>query len=405
MSSLEGPLPRGRQKERPVIQVAKKIRFSRGKRCKGQSTSGVGANSETQCCDAPRLCCGDGSSGGSSAVVGASGPSVVRCVPGVFAAILEYVGPESVAAVVGPVSRTWLCCTICHPCVFREPLTAWWKSTEAALKAQMRVSQGLPQEIAGTLDEPGEMGQEQGNDAAAHTPESLTTSSKEVTDYLLEKIQFSQLLAPVFPELLRRLQQVVVLHSWVARRQQVSAAGCCDGTLMPAMTAAALAERTVMSTRETEEARVRVELLCGILQKLGASLDQGREGQRVRVWADRMASRVAAALMSEGLAEELTRHVEQVATLLRRFEETAGRLLAFALPFNVALRARALRGSGTDPSTDPILQTLQSELLRLHCNIPPALREELQHLGCSKQPPPAASMCRDIQCHLQSIWT
>lgn len=328
---------------------------SDGRRCKRQSNSGAGTNSETRCCDALRQRCGD--SGGASAVVGAFGPSVVRCVPGVFATILEYVGPESVAAVVGPVSRTWLCCTICHPCAFREPLSAWWKSTEAALKAQMRVSQGLPQEIAGTLDEPGDVGQEQGSNVAEQTPESLTTSSKEVTDYLLEKIQFSQLLAPVFPELLRRLQQVVVLHSWVARRQQVSASSESE-------TAAAVAERALMSTRETEEARVRVELLCGILQKLGASLDQGREGQRVRVWADRMASRVAAALMSEGLAEELTRHVGQVATLLRRFEETAGRLLAFALPFNVALRARALRGSGTDPSSDPVLQRLQSELLR-----------------------------------------
>merc|ERR1712079_953529 len=104
----------------------------------------------------------------------------------------------------------------------------------------MQVSQGLPQEIAGTLDEPGDMGQEQGNNAAAHTPESLTTSSQEVTDYLSEKIQFNQLLAPVFPELFRRLQQVVALHSWVARRQQVSAAGCCDATWMSAMTNAAV---------------------------------------------------------------------------------------------------------------------------------------------------------------------
>merc|ERR1719433_911032 len=158
---------------------------------------------------------------------------------------------------------------------------------------------------------------------------------------------------------------MVVLHAWVSRRQA------------PAEGSAASAERLWLAYQETEEARLRADLLCRVMQALQKKLDNCHG---IQEWADRVAPQFSSASMSEGLAIVFRKHVEQVAALLCGAKDTARRLLAFALPFHIVLRTRALLISGANLASDPVLLALRSDLERLGGGTSEALREELQQL-------------------------
>merc|ERR1719433_1659669 len=158
---------------------------------------------------------------------------------------------------------------------------------------------------------------------------------------------------------------MVVLHAWVSRRQA------------PAEGSAASAERLWLAYQETEEARLRADLLCRVMQALQKKLDNCHG---IQEWADRVTAQFSSAPMFEGLATVFRKHVEQVAALLCGAKDTARRLLAFALPFHIVLRTRSLLTSGANLASDPVLPALRGDLERLGGGPSEALREELQQL-------------------------
>jgi len=303
--------------------------------------------------------------------------------------VVGFLGPEAAAAAAGAACRPWLCAVVCHASAFREPLARWWKAMKSMLDERTRMFE---------------------DDVPDRAREPLLETHAAMRP-LLEQINFSQLMAPLYPCLLRRTQQLVDLHAWVCRQGDACLAeletkpGVADEEApLPARRGAAAEEgqreRAWLAVQETDEARLRAEMLCSITQELQERLALGWQ-PRFRRWSEHTAKQLRADPALEVLVSDFQRHVEQVASLLDGFRYAGQKLLAFALPIHICLRARALRARGRRVDEDSMLLVLSDQLTQLGCNVPKPLHDELVLLGCAATaigtpghaalPPPATS--------------